>query len=278
MEGAPVFTELNVQHEVKLEHYPLKVLMLAGGRGKRLEEVTGGKIPKCFVSIDTEGRTRGIDHLHNIFQRLGIHDVTFSADYYYDQYEEFVANTQYNMLFQRPGGGNGGAVEQAIEEYGMGSQYLVMSTDTYFSAHDLKKIIDNHSPGTISWGVGKEIPLMESYYGLVVDEATQAILGDTKLPWWKEWDLSGTKQYVKGGIQIIDPIVYMESLNVFKRFCKQEYPHDLYWDVFPLIEERNRRLISRDSDSILQAVVFDDELMDYGAPDRLEATRKLYKP
>jgi NDP-sugar pyrophosphorylase family protein len=261
----------------KLVPFPLKTIILAGGRGTRLEPVTGGKIPKCFVPIDSSETIRGIDYLDKVFQENHLFDVVFSADYYYSQYESFANNKPYySMIYQTENAGNGGSVEQAINEYGYGYQYLVISPDTYFDSKDLNKLITNHQPGTISWGVGEALPIMDSYYGLVVDQKTNAILGDTKLDWWKNWDLAGTKQYVKGAVQIIDPKIFMESLEVFKRLSHKPYPLDLYWDIFPLIEERNRRQITRGDQSFLQAVIFEDLIIDYGTPERLDFTRKNF--
>ena len=68
----------------------------------------------------------------------------------------------------------------------------------------------------------------------------------------------------------------MESTKIFKRLSHKPYPIDLYWDIFPLIEERNRRRIERDQESFLQAVIFDDVIVDYGTPDRLDFTRKIF--
>lgn len=257
--------------------YPLKTIILAGGRGHRLESITGGKIPKCFVPIDPLLTVKGIDYLNKIFIENNLTDVVFSADYYYLQYEEFIKNKPYTMLLQKTEIGNGGAVEQAIEEYGYSFQYLVISPDTFFSSRDLNNLIKNHKMGTISWAVGEKTSIMDSYFGLVVKQSDNSILGDTKLNWWKHWNTDGCKQYVKGAINIIDPYIYMESTDIFKRLCKKRYPIDLYWDILPLIEERNRRRVINNRQSFLQAYIFEEPIIDYGTPERLEFTRKIYK-
>lgn len=267
--------ETNALKEVQPK-YPLKTIMLSGGKGVRLGPITKEKIPKCFVPINSSLTIKGIDYLDNIFKKNNITDVVFSANFYYSQYEEYIKNTSYSMLYQGDFAGNGGAVEEAIEKFGDSFQYLVISPDTFFNSNDLNNLIKNHKPGTISWGVGKEIQLMDSYFGLIVDKSTKAILGDTKLNWWKNWNLDGSEQYVKGAINIIDPIIFTESISIFKKLCKKNYPIDLYWDILPLIEERNRRRILKGQDSFLQAIIFKNPIIDYGTPERLELVQRIY--
>src|SRR3990167_7253916 len=189
-ESEVIVDDNRTENEETPHDYALKTIILAGGRGRRLEPVTNGEIPKCFVEINTKTGVRGIDYLEDMFASLDFNpeDVVFSADYYFDQYQREIhkKNPNYTMLYQQQNVGNGGAVEQAIHEYGMDYQYLVISPDTYFSGKDLATLIKNHQPRTISWGVGEFHETMESYHGLVVDSNTQAILGDTKLAWWKD--------------------------------------------------------------------------------------------
>lgn len=269
--------ECNVSKETR-DFYPLKTIILAGGRGKRLESITDGKIPKCFVTIDQFSEVKGIDHLHKIFIENNLTDVVFSADYYYSQYEEYIKDKPYSMLLQKENVGNGGAVEQAIEEFGYKFQYLVISPDTFFSSKDLNTLIKNHKIGTISWAVSeKETLIMDSYFGLVVNKSDNYILGDKKLKYWKDWKIENCQEYVKGAINIIDPYVYMDSMSIFKRLSKKSYPIDLYWDILPLIEERNRRRVVSNRQSFLQATIFKEPIIDYGIPERLDFTRKIYK-
>lgn len=153
----------------------------------------------------------------------------------------------------------------------------MISPDTYFSSKDLDRLIKLHNPGTISWGVCEHLPEMEDYYGLVVESTTGNVLGDVKLDWWKGWSTENTEKFVKGAIHIIDPVIYMRAMESYKRICGIDYPIDLYWGVLPCIEERNRRLISRGKGSFLQALVFEKPIVDYGTPERLEFTRKIYE-
>lgn len=92
--------------------YPLKTVILAGGRGERLSSITGGLVPKCFVNIDGNSGVRGIDWLDEVFKNLNLTDVVFSADFYYNQYKEFIKRVgRYSIIRQKDNVGNGGAVE-----------------------------------------------------------------------------------------------------------------------------------------------------------------------
>lgn len=262
--------------EEKHSPYPLLTLLLAGGRGYRLTPITQGLIPKCFVNIDTKNQVRGIDFLDAVFKKLALSNVVFSADHYYQQYEEFVSKTKYSMLFQRPGG-TAGAIEQAIEHYGLELQYLVISPDTFFSSQDLAKLILAHKPGQISWGVSMDVTQMETYYGLIVENGSNSVIGDNKLGRWKGLEYPDSTKYVKGAINMIDPVIFMKSLSLYKRFCKKGYPIDFYWDFLPFFEEYNFRKQERGFDSQLTAVVFENPIIDFGTPERLKYLKKVYK-
>lgn len=260
--------------------YPLMAVCMVGGKGLRLEAITKNTIPKGFVTIDDEQKVKGIDHLITTLNCAGITNPLLSVHHYSEAYEEYATTKEPTLrLFKRSGEvGNGGALGQLIELYGYGIQYLVVSADIFINPKDVQKLITQHKPGTISWGVTRlDYDVMEPYFGLVVDDSTKAILGDVKLPWWKNWDLAGKSLYLKGAIQIIDPTVYMKSLAVFKRLCNKNDNLDLYWDISPLVEERNRRRIARGQPSILQATVFDYPTLDYGTPERLDLMRREYQ-
>ncbi len=257
--------------------YSLKVIVLVGGKGTRLESVTQGKIPKGFIEINEDKSVRGIDHLEDILARNGIQDAILSTRYYSEPYEEFVKGKSHTVFYQSQETGTSGAIEEIFERFGYEHQYLVMSGDVYCHYLNIAKLLRNHVPGTISWGVTPlDYPLMEPYYGLVVDDSSKAITGDIKLPWWNDGDLTGKTLYVKGAINVIDPTVYREAVQIFRSQVYKEYPLDLYWDILPALEEHNRQLTEEGKPSLLQAVVFDHPFIDYGTPERLELTRRVY--
>lgn len=258
--------------------FSLKTIVLVGGKGTRLDTITQGRIPKGFVEINEDKTVRGVDHLGDILARNGITDAIFSTRNYSEFYEEFVRGTAHTVFYQPQETGTSGALEEIFERYGYEHQYLVMSGDVYCHYCNIAKLLQRHVPGTISWGVTPLVyPLMEPYYGLVVDSESHAVIGDIKLPWWQHGSLIGTKLYVKGAVNIIDPVVYRNAVRVYREIVYKENPLDLYWDILPCFEEHNRKRIIAGKPSLLQAVEMDYPFIDYGTPERLELTRRVYQ-
>jgi NDP-sugar pyrophosphorylase family protein len=254
----------------------IKVLLLVGGEGTHLAPVSNG-ISKGLVTIDQNGTISGAEHASRLFRSLGLADVTLLAKHQAEQYGEFAKRNKYDVLNQEKDSGNGGAVEEAIATFGFDKQYLVISVDTYFSARDAASLINAHEIGTVTWGVSRPNPDlgMESYHGLVINSQKQ-VIGDVKQHWWKNWGLNGMRLVTKGAVQIIDPRCYVWSAEVFKRLTGNPSSTDLYWDIMPLMEEQNRRRILHGQSSIVNAVIFEDDLIDYGTPERLAITRRRY--
>lgn len=206
----------------EISNHELEAFILVGGKGTRLAEVTGGTLSKGRVPINSEGDITCIDYISDLLTRLHMPNVHLLTRHNSQQYEDVSTERGYNLLFQKKETGTSGAVEEAILENGMDKQYLVMSVDTLLSERDLSNVIQTHTPGTITWGVSRnQFPSMEPYNGLVVDDQTNAVIGDTKTLWWKDWNLEGKSIYVKGAVQIIDPYVYMHGVEVYKRLSKK---------------------------------------------------------
>jgi hypothetical protein len=83
--------------------------------------------------------------------------------------------------------------------------------------------------------------------------------------------------FVKGAIQIIDPLLFMGEMKAYRNSAARPVSIDLYWDLMPFMEIRNKRCM-KDGASFMRAVVFEDDLIDYGTPERLELTRRRYTP
>lgn len=255
----------------------INTLLMVGGGGTRLEAITDGKLSKGRVPINHEGTVSGVDYISDLLRQLDIHNVYLCVRHFADQYTGLAQEKSYGIIYQKGETGTSGGLEDAIEEYGLDKQYLLIATDTFFSKRDLVKLLREHKPGTISWGVSRhQFDAMSSYGGLIVDDETNAILGDTTLPWWENGDLTGISSYVKVAVNVIDPKVYTRALKQFKRLCKKPYPLDIHWDVIPMLEEQNRRRLLRGQNSILQAIIFDDPVVDFGTPERLQLTRELF--
>jgi NDP-sugar pyrophosphorylase family protein len=110
-------------------------VLLAGGLGTRLTEVTGGLIPKALVKI------RGIPFLH--FKILSLIEMGFTSTdilvgQHGDQIEQFVANGSYSEIrirFFRDGStllGTAGAIASILDE--LPNSFWVSYADTYVVA------------------------------------------------------------------------------------------------------------------------------------------------
>lgn len=258
--------------------YDIVPLVLVGGKGTRLVEVTGGIVSKGLVPINPEGTLSGLQYIIGILRDLKLNNTHLSTRHFSEQYKDLADALDCNVLHQEGETGTGGAIEEAMRFLGSGSQYLVISVDTLFSKKDLLLMLNQHRYGTVTWGVGtSNIEEMSSYFGLVVDDTSKAIIGDTKLPWWKGGaKLDGKSLYVKGAIHLLDPRVYLRATEIFRRLYKGPMSLDFYWDILPMMEEQNRRRVERGKGSFLQAVIFEDPIIDFGTPERLNLARDLF--
>ena len=255
----------------------IKVLLLVGGKGTRLASVSNG-VSKGLITIDPDGTVSGVEHMSRILSEIGLTDVTLLAKHHAEQYKEFAKEKNYSILHQgKKCLGTGKALEEAIAKLGLSSQYLVIAADTYLSARDVARLVDAHKTDTVTWGVSLLNPDLDmgDYHGLVIDSQNQ-VIGDVKQFWWQDRSITGMRLVTKGAVQVIDPRLYIQSAKLFKRLARDTTSVDLYWDIMPLMEEQNRRRIARSRSSVINAVVFEDDLIDYGTPERLAITRKRY--
>ncbi len=257
--------------------FGVKVIVMAGGRGRRIESITKGEIPKDFIAIDKKQNIRGIDYIHSILRNLGLDDVTYSANYYYGLYKEALFDTSYKLHYQQEGDNHGTDLYKIITEQEVNYQYLVLTTDMYFGSSDLQKMIAIHKIGTATWSTAHfQFPEMEPYRRLVVDDKTNAVLGDPTSLWWQRNSDSNPNLYIEGSIIMTDPELYLQVYRLHTRLYKKLTGLDLYSDVGYLLAEKNRRRIARGFGSIFNACIFANPFIDYGNPERLELVRRVF--
>lgn len=230
----------------------VETLMLAGGLGKRLEDITGGNKPKSFV--DLQHNYRGIDYVVEQLQKIGI-DATWTADNYYDFYKDALQDSDHRMLWQKPGG-----IVEAIKQ--PSGTVLAIALDCVFPFKDIPKMIAQHIPGTITWAVTKSsYPGMDSYRGMDVTE-TGAIIGRK--------DLSITR----APVTLID-------VDLLKQFTSpppaRGEGENLYFDVLVRIEQENLKRIKNGKSSILNAFFLSGPVVDFGTPTRLLQLRENFQ-
>lgn len=224
----------------------IQTLMLGGGLGKRLKDITGGNQPKCFVEL--QHNYTAFDYVIEQLQKIGL-TATWSADNYYYQYQDLLATigSDHQMLWQKPGG-----IVETIRQ--PGGTVLAIALDCVFPFKDLPDMIARHEPGTITWAVTRHSsPEMDGYKGMDVTP-DGAIVGRKD------------KSITRAPVTIVDT-------DLLKAFSTVPPSHgegeNFYFDVLVRIEQENRRRRLRGERSILNAYFLSGPVIDFGTPTRL---------
>lgn len=229
----------------------IEALILAGGVGQRLRDVTGQSVPKCLVELKN-GLT-GLDYVNEQLGRLGL-VATISADNYYYQIDKEFRNTEHHMLWQKPGG-----TVEAI--YQPGGTVLIIAPDCIFPYRDIPKMIEFHRPGTITWGVTKHCFFGMEVYGGMDVRSDMAITGRKD------------KSIIRSPVMIVDN----NLLRYFRVPNDRGQEEDFYFSLMPRIEYENAQRVSRGKNSILNAFFFSGPVVDFGTPARLFELRKHFE-
>ena len=247
------------------------IVLLAAGYGTRLKAVTGG-LPKSLLVIDEAQQTKGIDVLQKAFDAIP-HD---SVVLYLREEERLLFSAysecgEYTEELRMGEEQTGTALHRIIEKFGHEYRYLVLSQDIYFDEDDWKSFEASAMKDAIQWAVFDYVPMMKEYYGLVVENGTNAVVGDVGLDSYFTHS-AVTRLATKGAIHAVDPDVYEDVYNHFLRL-RTKRENDWYWDVLPFIEKMNHRRVRKGQPSILQATWFKQPIFDYGTPERLTYLR-----
>lgn len=263
--------------ELKNKVNNLRVIVMAGGRGIRLESITKGLIPKDFIPLSKDGTKRGIDHTMESLNRIGLTDVIYSVNYYYDIYAKEFAGTKVKLHYQDENDSHGIDLHKIITTEGGDKQYLILPTDVLFHPSDLRNLILAHQPGTITRGVSLyKYKEMEPYYRTYVDPTKKAIVGVDGSPFQKKAPTITTEKVVGSPIMIIDPTLYQKLFKFHSKYTHKESKIDLYLDILWLTTEWNKRRVESGRDPILFAHMFDHAHIDFGTPTSLSLARDVY--
>lgn len=225
-----------------------ELLVLGGGLGTRLWNITEGTIPKCEIPIRHD--IRGIDILMQGLLRICM-DATFSADRYFYHYAGFLSGTSHRLLWQKPGG----TVEAVLQT---GNTVLSITPDCIFDATEISRMVAAHIPGTITWAVTKnKMPMMDQYIGM--DLVGNAIVGRTN------------REIIRSPLMILEP----EIIKQFRAPSDRPEGEDLFSDVMPRIEQENARRVKEKKPSILNAFLLDSPILDFGTPERLKLATEV---
>jgi len=213
-------------------------VLLAGGLGTRLTEITGGLIPKALVEVG------GIPFLHfkllSLIQ-MGFTSVDILVGQHGDQIEQFVANGSYpNLSIRcfRDGPtllGTAGAIASILDK--LPSTFWVSYADSYVSA-DIEQA--NKEFGN------EEDSIMVVLYNqdrvetsnVSIDEANDYVVEYVKNPpnGTHEWIDYGILRLTKASLSLIakdKPVDLREVIlsQITDRRMRAFRTHELFWDV-----------------------------------------------
>jgi len=220
-------------------------MVLAGGQGKRLKDITEQTIPKCEVQI--QNGVRGIDIILSQLNGIGV-NATFSSNNYFYKYQHLLENTDHHMLWQKPGG-----ITQAVLQ--TRNRVLTIASDCIFPFEQLLKMVEIHRPGTITWAITKHrLPSMSEYEGCDVTNGNIVGRNDTSI--------------------IRSPTI-IADFDILRSFVENPETDDLYCTVLRRAEEENLRRLTNGQTSILNAFFLNGPIIDYGTPQRLDEAANI---
>lgn len=121
---------------------PKNILILCGGRGTRLKEIT--TVPKVLIEY------KGRPFLHYLYQQLQFdceHKVILATGYGSEQIIEYCSLhfKDIKIVTERFPLGTGGAIVNAIKQLDMQGELTVINGDTIYNSEDIKNFLTSQS-------------------------------------------------------------------------------------------------------------------------------------
>ena len=178
-----------------------RVLILAGGLGTRLKDITLN-VPKPMVEI--AGKPF-LDYLLEDLSRQGIKEITLLVGHKKEIIIDHFGNTFKNLnleyaLEENPLG-TGGALKSAIEMYPNEDEFIVVNGDTFFGIDYKSFLSQRKGLATLALSFQKDI----SRYGNVI------LNSDNQILQFKEKIHNGGDGFINGGIVYIKRTI-LESM------------------------------------------------------------------
>ncbi|MBN8827291.1 MAG: NTP transferase domain-containing protein [Sphingobacteriia bacterium] len=204
------------------------VIILAGGRGTRISQVTGNIIPKPMIKFD------GIPFLEilcnslisqkneNIYLSIGfLHEVITEHFSNYKFKDQIYFNIEEELL------GTGGAIVDTINKFNIKGDILALNGDS-LNVFDVKKFYEFHKENNFDITILSNFKEDTSRYGNLIFE-------NNKITGFKEKQ-SNVSGYINSGVYAINKKVF-DSLNFEKKFSFEndflmKYTNDLNVGIF----------------------------------------------
>lgn len=264
------------------------VLVLCGGKGTRLSEITNNEIPKSLVEIG-----RGItilDHLINGLEEQGFRKFIFCLGIMSDQIVGHLEkknkkiNTEYFYSIEEKPLGTGGAINLAIKTYAIKKPFLLVTSDAIFPYSKIRELVVKHQKEYVLWAVTSNYyNIAISHNSHIVDLETNVLIGNQLTSWINEKRINQFQEK-KGNIcvlndsghGVIDPYFFTKEYSFYMKLNSSSENICWYKDLLPMMAEKSRRNILRQKEPLVY--VFDEKepYVDVGTPERLLFSRNLF--
>ena len=217
----------------------MKALILAGGFGTRLRDITGKDIPKPMVLITGKPF---LEHQIRFLKDQGITEIIFAVHHHADKIKSYFGNGHrfgVNITYSEEEIplGTAGAIKQA-EKY-IDDTFLVLNGDSY-SQIDLKDFFDFHKNKKSGFTIGLTKTKDPIHYGSVVLRENKILEFSEKI---------NSEGFVNAGIYIFEPKIFDH--------IEKEKNTSLERDIFPKLSKGN----------VLYGYHFEGYFMDLGRPE-----------
>jgi NDP-sugar pyrophosphorylase family protein len=112
----------------------MQCVILAGGLGTRISELTENKIPKCLIEIN---KKPFIDYQLQWLSTHGVNDIILCVGHLKEQVKNYVSDgSKWNLSVRYVSDGKkllgtGGAIRKALDEYALRHNFIVMYGDSF---------------------------------------------------------------------------------------------------------------------------------------------------
>jgi len=222
-------------------------VLLAGGRGTRLESVSGG-LPKPLMLV---GGRPFIEHVLDNLVKAGCDHIVIAASYKWELLRDHLGSSYKGCALgwsiETQPLGTGGAIRQAFKLFDLAAAF-VQNADTLFRVN-LDALEKQHlaSRATVTVGL-REVPDVARFGEVVIDEGGRIVL-------FSEKGRHG-RGLINGGVYLIDGHVWLDSQSLKAFSFERDF------------------LQKRIETEALYGYQADGYFIDIGVPDDLERARR----
>lgn len=268
-------------------------MVLAGGEGTRVHELTQGKIPKALMTLD-DGVTH-IDQLLDGLEVQGFRDFTFCLGVHADMIAEHLDNRQvrqpdsrYKFSQESIPLGTGGAIHRALNTQVTPLPFLLVTADAVFPYDEIPTLRTKHREGTVTWAVSEaSVSSMGLHRDMIYDKESGAILQNAHRPWMGRKHMSQAAlvqaraqelTLIDGGHGVIDPKLFDRVYRMVKQLFPDNQQVCWYKNMLPMIAEMTRRRVVKHTPPLLYGYVEIKPILDMGTLETFRfANEELHK-